>query len=241
MSLFAHLNNLSETDKSKAVEKLITDSTPDFDFFFLMTLSMLMATFGLLIDSAAVVIGSMLIAPLLSPILSFSLGIVMSDGKLISRSFYTIVKAFIIGVIAAILVTLLFSSSDISTPSEVLSRIEPTLAYFFVAVIAGFAVSYSLVRPDLNATLPGIAVAVALIPPLAVVGFGIAKFDWSIIGGSFTLFLINVMGIIFASSLSFSLMNLYVKRKVAEKTIKKEEKRLEEEKESTEDGKQEKA
>ena len=91
MSLFTHLNTLSEADKSKAVEKLITDSTPDFDFFLLMTLSMLMATFGLLIDSAAVVIGSMLIAPLLSPILSFSLGIVMSDSKLISRSFYTIV------------------------------------------------------------------------------------------------------------------------------------------------------
>ena len=77
MSLFTHLNTLSDEDKSKAVEKLITDSTPDFDFFLLMTLSMLMATFGLLIDSAAVVIGSMLIAPLLSPIFSFSLGIVM--------------------------------------------------------------------------------------------------------------------------------------------------------------------
>ena len=237
MSLFTHLNTLSDADKSKAVEKLITDSTPDFDFFLLMTLSMLMATFGLIIDSAAVVIGSMLIAPLLSPILSFSLGIVMSDSRLISRSFYTIIKSFIVGVVAAALVTLLFSSSDISTPGEVLSRIEPSLAYFFVAVIAGFAVSYSLVRPNLSATLPGIAVAVALIPPLAVVGYGIAKFDWSIARGAFTLFLINVIGIIFASSFSFSLMNLYVKRKVAEKTIKKEEKRLEEEKELAEDAK----
>ena len=118
-----------------------------------------------------------------------------------------------------------------------LSRVEPSLTYFFVAIIAGFAVSYSLVRPDLSATLPGIVVAVALISPLAVVGYGIAKFDWSIASGAFTLFLINVIGIIFASSLSFSLMNLYVKRKVAEKTIKKEEKRLEEEKELTENAK----
>lgn len=235
MSLFAHLNTLSEADKSKAVEKLITDSTPDFDFFLLMTLSILMATFGVLIDSVAVIIGSMLIAPLLSPILSFSLGIVMSDSKLISRSFYTVVKSFVVGVIAAALATLLFSSSDSGIPGEVASRIEPSLVYFFVAVIAGFAVSYSLVRPDLNATLPGIAVAVALIPPLAVVGFGIAKFEWAIVSGSFVLFLINVIGIIFASTLSFSLMNLYVKRKVAEKTIKNEEKRLEEEKELEEE------
>ena len=230
MSLLSHLHTLSEEDKSKAVEKLITSSTPDFDFFLLITLSILMATFGLLIDSAAVVIGSMLIAPILSPILSLSLGVVMSDHKLIMRSFYTVLKSVFIGILAAAVATLFFSSPGDLLGNEILSRIEPSLIYFLIAMIAGIAVSYSLVQPELSETLPGIAIAVALIPPLAVIGIGIAKLDWAIVSGSTVLFFVNVIGIIFASILSFSLMNLYRKRVVAKETIQKEEERLEDEK-----------
>lgn len=230
MSLFFQLKKLDDADKAKAIEKLITDSTPDFDYYLLISLSILMATLGLLVNSAAIVIGSMLIAPLLSPILSLSLGIVISDGKLLSRSFSTILKSTAIGIGAAILATLFFGLGEGSVTQEVLSRTEPSLIYFLVALIAGFAVSYTMVQPDLNVTLPGIAVAVALIPPLAVVGVGIAKLDWFIVSNSFILFLINVIGIVFASMFVFSLMDVYGKKKVAEKTIKKEEQRLEKEK-----------
>lgn len=235
MSLLAQIDNLSEADKSRAVKQLITESTPDFDFFLLVTLSVLMATFGLLIDSASVVIGSMLIAPILSPILSISLGLVMSDNKLLMRSLYTVFKASVIGIVAAMLATLLFKSllSDGLT-NEIIARTAPSLIYFFIAVVSGFAVAYTLVKPDLSETLPGIAVAVALIPPLSVVGIGIAYFDSSVVSGSLTLYLINIVGIVFASMIGFSLMNLYGKRKVAETAIKHEEKRLEEEEKQAE-------
>lgn len=239
MSLFFQLKNLDETDKAKAVEKLITDSTPDFDYYLLITLSLLMASFGLLINSAAIVIGSMLIAPLLSPILSLSLGIVISDGKLLSRSFSTILKSTFLGVGAAIIATLFFGLGEESLTAEILARTDPSLLYFLVALIAGFAVAYTMVRPELNVTLPGIAVAVALIPPLAVIGIGIAKLDWFVVSNSLVLFLLNVVGIIFASMFVFSLMDLHGKKKVAQKTIKKEEKRLEEEKEEEEEFKEE--
>ena len=235
MSLLAQIDNLSEADKSKAVKKLITESTPDFDFFLLVTLSVLMATFGLLIDSASVVIGSMLIAPILSPILSVSLGLVMSDNKLLVRSLLTIVKASSIGIVSAMIATFLFKSLlDGGYTAEIMSRTDASIAYFFIAVVSGFAVAYTLVKPDLSETLPGIAVAVALIPPLSVVGIGVANFDGEIVGGSLMLYLINVFGIIVASLVGFSLMNLYKKRGVAETAIKKEEKRLKQEEKQAE-------
>lgn len=72
-----------------------------------------------------------------------------------------------------------------------------------------------------------IAIAVALIPPLAITGIGIANFDWSIISEAFLLFLINILGIIFASMVIFSLSDFYVKRKEAAKVIKEEDKVME--------------
>ncbi|MBU1160111.1 TIGR00341 family protein [Patescibacteria group bacterium] len=220
-------NNLTEKDKSDAVERLITNSTPHQDFFLMVIFSILMATFGLLLNSAAVVIGSMLIAPILYPILSLSLGIVMSDSKLISRAIYTVLKSVGIGIASAIIITLFFSAKNYEATPEILARTEPSLLYVAVAIIAGLAVSFALVKPHLNETLPGIAVSVALIPPIAAIGIGIAKLDWVIVSGASMLLIINVLGIIFASMLIFSLMNLYLKKKVAIETAKKEDKKLE--------------
>jgi uncharacterized hydrophobic protein (TIGR00271 family) len=225
MAIISHFRTVGEADKNRAIETLIADSTPDFNFFFLVTLSVLMASFGMLADSVAIVIGSMLIAPILYPILSLSLGVSMSDYKLISRSFYTLVKSVVIGIIAGIVATLFFSNGD-GVTSEILARTEPSLVYFLVAIISGVAVSYALVKPNLSETLPGVAVSVALIPPLSVMGIGIAKLDWAIVSGSTVLFLINVAGIVFASMVSFSLMNVVRKQKVAEVALKKEDARV---------------
>ena len=221
-------NNLTEKDKSDAIENLITESTPRQDFFLMMVLSVLMATFGLLINNTAVIIGSMLIAPILYPILSLSLGIVMADFKLISRSFYTLLKSMVFGIAAAAVIALFFSQD-----CEV-SLVEPSLIYVMIAIIAGLAASFALIKPQLSETLPGIAISVMLIPPLASTGIGIAKFDWNTISNSFVLFLINTIGIIFASMVVFSLMHLYIRRMEARKAIKKEEKAVEREREKAE-------
>ena len=227
--LLALFNNLTEKDKSDAVENLIENSTPNKDFFLMIILSVLMATFGLLINSPAVIIGSMLIAPILHPILSLALGIIISDTRLIYRSFYTVLKSLAYGIAAAALVTVFFSYEGYSLTEEILARTEPSLAYAGIAIIAGLAASFALVKPKMSEALPGIAISVALIPPLAVTGIGIAKFDWGIISSSFILFIINSVGIIFSSMIVFSLMNLYVKRKVAETTIIKEDRKMERE------------
>ena len=225
-NFIAHLRTINDSDKTKAVDLLIRESTGDFDFFFFIILSVLMATLGLIANNPAIVIGSMLLAPILFPILSISLSIIMSDGPLIARSIMTFLQASGAAIVAAATATLVFAPFAPIT-AEILLRTEPSLIYTGVAIIAGLAVSYALAQPGLSATLPGIAVSVALIPPLATIGIGIANLNLQVIAGAFTLYLVNVLGIIFASMLIFALMNLYAKRKVAEKVVKIEEKRLE--------------
>jgi len=223
-------NNLTEKDKADSVRKLIQESSPRADFFLMVILSILMATLGLLLDNSAVVIGSMLIAPILFPILSVSLGVSISNFKLIYRSLYTLLKYVTFGIFASTVVDMFFNSSlKISNSQGLMAGMKPSLAYAAIAVIAGTAASFALVKPRLSEMLPGVAISVALIPPLAATGIGIAHFNWDIISNSFMLFIVNFVGIVFASIMVFSLMNLYIKRRVAQLAIIKEDKAIKKE------------
>ena len=98
-----------------------------------------------------------------------------------------------------------------------------------LALAAGFAGSFALVKPQLNETLPGIAISVALIPPIAVTGIGISVLNLAIITGSILLFVVNAIGIVLSGMTTLSLMNFYVERTQAIKTVEKEDKKVEQE------------
>lgn len=231
MSLLSRFQIIDDGTKRRAVRELVEEATPDFDYFLMLILSAMMATFGLLAGNETIVIGAMLLAPLLAPVMSLALGTSMSHHPLITRSLSTILWSVAFAVGAAIVGAFLFSVGNLggSVNEVILSRTEPSLLFFIVAVISGFAVAYASVRPKLSARLPGVAIAVALIPPLGVLGIGIAALDASIVAGSALMFLVNIAGIVFASMVTFSLMDVHHTRYIAENTIKKEEKRLEEE------------
>ncbi len=234
MNIFARLRSIEEYDKAKAVKNIIKEATPDFDYYLMLILSTLMATMGLLADSETTVIGAMLLAPLLAPTLGLALGISMSEQKLIVRSFGTIFRSSIVAVFAAVLATFLFALSKFdggSLNNTILARTEPTLLYFMIATISGFAVAYASVRPNLSESLPGVAIAVALIPPLSVVGIGIGTWEPKLISGALLMYLINVVGIIFSAMLAYSLMDVHHKRFLAEKVIEREKERLKQERE----------
>jgi len=219
-------HNVSSKERSEAVEGLITSSTPTHEFFLMATLSVLMATFGLLADSSAVVVGSMLIAPVLYPMLSLSMGVSMSDFVLVGKSLKTIGKIVIMAIGVSALVTLIFAPGLDGYTSEILNRTKPSLLYAFIGAVAGFAASFALVKPKLNETLPGVAVAVALVPPLAVAGIGLAKLDGAVFYNAFMLFISNAAGVVITASVVFSLMNFYTKKDVAKEVIKEEDKKL---------------
>lgn len=237
MNVLARFQAINDNDKAAVVRKLMQSSTPDFDFFYLVGLSVLMATLGLLANSAAVVIGSMLLAPLMYPILGIALGLVMSNGEVLSRSTVTLTKSFSIGLGLSIIAAFLFADGDSYLTNEVVIRTssEYLHIYFLVAFVAGLAVSFALAQPEWSETLPGIAISVALIPPLAAIGVGIAAFDFDVISGAVVLLGINLLGIVFAAMVSFSLMNLYQKQNIAASTIKRESERLEEEERAIEE------
>lgn len=219
-------NSVDKSEKVTAVDTLVSHSSPSQEFFLMVLLSVLMAALGLLMDSAAVVIGSMLLAPILYPILSLSLGIIMADTKLINYSATTLFQAILFGICASALATLLTPPIEGGFSQEILDRTAPTILHLGIAIVAGFAASIAMVKKDLSEILPGIAISVALIPPLAVVGIGLARLDWFIVSKSMILFSLNAIGIIISSMIVFSLMNFNSVRKYAKKAVVKEEKAL---------------
>ena len=233
--MLAELFYSTSEDKKKSVEKLIEHSTPSYDFFLMIVLSVTMASFGLLLDSPAIVIGAMLVAPVLYPVLSAGMGVVMFNSQLMRRSFFTLGRAVLLALAASFLVGLFFASSDSLTSTELISRTAPSLLNVAVAVIAGFAGAFALVKPRLSETIPGIAISVALVPPLAASGIGLSLLSGAVIKGALLLFLINVLAVLFASIFVFSLMNFYIKRRTAEKAIEKEDEKQEEIKEKAEE------
>lgn len=164
------LFKVSQNDRHKFCSHIIDSSAPRTDFYFLVVLSTLIVALGIMADNVILVIGGMLVTPLLSPVLAIALGIVINDNKVIRRS----VKIFLISFALAFLVALvvgLFSSNKIGGIS-LLNIMQPTMYSLVIAVVAGLAASYTWAKPDLNETLPGIAITVTLIPPLTAVEVG---------------------------------------------------------------------
>lgn len=229
MSLVSRFRIIDDADKASLVRRLMRYSTPNFDYFYLIGLSVAMATLGLLLDSAAIVIGSMLIAPLMYPILGTALGLAMLSPVVIGRSLYTLGQSLLVAVFIAMMTAWLFSHDSVWQSNEILQRIEPSLLHFLVALIAGAAVSYVLTQPEWSDTLPGVAIAVALMPPLATTGIGLADGEVTIIVGAATILILNLIGITIAAMTLFFLMNISEKQNVAVSTIRTETKKAEEE------------
>lgn len=218
----------SNEHKQSAVKKLIENSFPSADFYLMVVLSVAMASFGLIMDSAAIIIGSMLIAPVLYPILSSAMGFIIFSDTLTFKSVKTLIKSMVIAVATAFIIGIIFGDPDmIRSAVEIQSRTSIGINHILVAIVAGLASAFALVKPKMSETLPGIAISVALVPPLAVTGIGLAVFDFGMAKGSFALFAVNVIGVLIASALVFSLMNFYTVRKGATQAIVEEEQEAE--------------
>lgn len=231
MNFLGRFQIIDDSDKSRAAQFLVERATPDFDFFFMMTLSVVMACAGLMLGSETIVIGSMLIAPLLYPVLGIAMGVSMGDFTLLRRSIQTVAKAAGFAIAVSVVAGLFASSqyASIELTPEILLRTKGSLLLLGVAIVSGLAVSYALVRPRLSETLAGIAISVALLPPLAVVGLGFAWLNLAVAIGALMVFLLNILGIVGAALLNFSLMDIRETKPVVAKTILKEEERIDSE------------
>lgn len=182
-------------------------SHPSFDFFLLVILSCTIATMGLLTDSVAIIIGAMLVAPLMSPILGMGMASITGDGHLLRDSISGVIQGAIVAIVVSFLWTWLNSNLPFillqEVPGEVLARTNPSPIDLTVAVAGGIAAAYTLAQPHLSAALPGVAIATALMPPLCTIGVGLALDRMDVAGGASLLFVTNAVAIAFAATLVF--------------------------------------
>ena len=170
-------------------------------FYIMVAVSTIIACFGLITNSVAVVIGAMLVAPLMTPIFGMALALVRGDMHLLGRA----ARTEVVGVAAAIATGFILGLliGDIEPSPEMLARTRPNLFDLLVAVFAGFAGAYALVDEKISPALPGVAIATALVPPLANSGLCLATGAVTGGTGSFLLFLANFLSILLVASIIF--------------------------------------
>jgi len=196
--------DVTEAERVAVYRESYRNARATRDFFTMIALSTAIAAFGMMQNAPAVIIGAMLIAPLMSAIIAMGLGIVEGDARLLSFGARTTFWGIIVtlGVSFALEALIPFNAV---TP-EMLSRAAPNLLDMGVALAAGAAGAYALARKNVSSSLPGVAIAVALIPPLTTVGMALALTEWRIAGGAALLFVTNLVGIVSMSSLVFLAM-----------------------------------
>lgn len=203
-TLFGAVPTIERQEQVEIYREVRRGARPDVDFFIMIGLSAIIATFGLLQDSSAVIIGAMLVAPLFTPILAFSLAIVQSDVRLLSLAVESAIKGIALAIGLSILLTAISPLRVMTT--EILARTNPNLFDLAVALASGAAGAYAVARKDVATALPGVAIAAALVPPLGVVGIGLAMGEARIAGGGVLLFITNLIAITLAGSVTLLLL-----------------------------------
>ncbi|MCB0970290.1 MAG: DUF389 domain-containing protein [Acidimicrobiales bacterium] len=183
-------------------------------FWLMTTLSVTVATMGLSSDSAAVVIGAMLLAPLMSPVLAIAASIAMALPRPLWRELAVVAVATAWSVLAAVVLATLLP--DDTLPGEVLARTSPDLRDLVVALAAGAAGAYATVREDVSSALPGVAVAVALVPPLASVGIALEAGEPTLAKGAALLYVANLIAIVLIATVVFLATGFVPARRLAQ-------------------------
>ena len=181
--------------------QLLDESKLDMPYLILIISSCMIATFGLLSNSTAVIIGAMLVAPLMLPIRGLAFGALVGDSFLFRTGSVSVVVGTILAVILSCLMGWLTGITNYG--SEILARTQPDLLDLGIAVAAGAIGGYSKIQSKVSDTFAGTAIAVALMPPVCVVGLGLSQGNWILSRGATLLYLTNLLGIALACMMVF--------------------------------------
>ena len=198
---FEALPKLSVSERAEIYLAIWRGARPRIDFHIMIALAAAIASLGLLQDSPAVIIGAMLVAPLMSAVIGLGLGVVEGDLRLLRVALRAVLRgaglAIIVGGVLGVLV-----GREAAT-AEILARTRPTLLDLAVALTSGAAGAYALSRKGVSASLPGVAIAAALVPPLATVGLCLTLGEFALAGGALLLFITNLIAITTVGGLVF--------------------------------------
>lgn len=194
---------IGQVDQAEVIERRREDCALSERYLFMTAMSGGIAVLGLLLGSPAVVIGAMLLSPLMGPIMGLGFALAIGDWDWLKQS----VRSLAVGSLLAVLLcgALVFLSPIQTITSEIAARTRPNLFDLFVALFSALAGAYAMIRGR-EGTIVGVAIATALMPPLAVVGFGLATFNWTVFSGSLLLFVTNFLTIALTA---FAMAKLY--------------------------------
>lgn len=192
---------LTKVEQNELIWNAEKSADSNLDYIVMIVLSAGLATLGLMINSVAVIIGAMLVAPLMSPISGFSTGMATGLIALTRRASLTL----IVGVALALLISIgMGTVLPLDAPTqEMASRGSPTVLDAAVALVSGLVAAYALARKGIPAALAGVAIAAALMPPVCTIGLGIALQNVNLAIGSSLLFLANITFIIASQYITF--------------------------------------
>lgn len=207
--------HLESGERQRILAELGIKRQPHWAFRFstMLGLSVVVAVMGMSADSAAVVIGAMLLAPLMQPVLATAACISMALFRKSLTAAGHVLVASIGSIALAYLLSALFVTGDL--PNEVTSRTSPDIRDLIVALGAGTAGAYATVRRDVSSSLPGVAVAVALVPPLAAVGITLEAGRETLARGALLLYATNLVAIVLAASIVFVATGFVPPRRLA--------------------------
>ena len=189
---------LEREDRISLVERVQNASQWNVDFIALICLSTAIATLGLMQNSTAVVIGAMLVAPLMTPLIGCGLAVVQGNGFLMRSASKSVLLGFLVALLLAMLMGTIVPHAGLT--SEMLSRGKPNALDLAVALISGIAAAYATARPNLLGALPGVAIAAALVPPIATSGVALAHGDFVTSAGAAMLFFTNIIAIVLGAA-----------------------------------------
>ena len=208
--------------RKNVVNMLVKQSRTDFSYYFLLALATFITTFGLTLNSEAIVVGGMLMAPLLKPVLALGLAIVTLSPKSLSRSLFGIINSIAVVLALSFIASLVVHDGNYLT-TQILARGEYSHLFFIIAILSGVGAAYSLLNPNIKTALPGVAVSVSLLPPLCVSGIALAQENYLLLTNSQRIFWANFIGIIIAASVVFIIFRFAHLRRHEESVITKQE------------------
>ena len=194
----------SNEEESAVHREFFVDASWDTSYVVLTISSCAIASFGLISNSAAVIIGAMIIAPLMLPLRALAFAALEGDLGLFRKSLISIAGATLLALALSCSIGLVAGIPEFK--SEVLSRTQPNLVDLGIAIVAGGLSGFAKVEPRLSDALAGTAIAVALMPPLCVVGLSFSQGIWAFSWGAFLLYCTNLLGITLACMVIFIVM-----------------------------------
>lgn len=207
-------------DQRKSVEHLVEESHADGDYYLFLTFGAFITTLGLLINNPVVIVGAMLVAPILFPILALGMGVVTASREAISRSVRNLAKSIILVIIVSALTAFLINQTEVTEQLILVS--SPNFLFFLIAFFSGVVAAYSWAKQNVSSSLPGVAITVSLLPPISAVGIAMTLGMRDVFSGSLMLFFINLLGIALASIVVFSLFGFSALGRFQDEKIEEE-------------------